>query len=171
MRGSKSMIGDGELLRLRTDGLSYKAIAALAGISRQAVHARLQKLQERKTVDAAPVLATGPVVADAALVRTYRGLMSTRAWNALVSWFDDKELTVGDVRALGVKLLHAHNLGPTSYKEICGLFGMTCEESPRDTVKAYAQASKLERRREPHENDGRAAEMRRRYADWGSSDE
>ena len=70
------------------------------------------------------------------------------------------------MRALGVKLLHAHNLGPTSYKEICGLFGMTCEELPRDTVKAYAQASKLERRREPHENDGRAAEMRRRYADW-----
>ena len=168
MTTRRAMIDDDDVLRLRAEGLTYQAIATLAGVTRQGVHARLRQLQQRresfKTLAETPVLATGPEADSATPLRAYRGLMSARAWNALAFWFGaDREPTVGDVRMLAKGLLRIQNFGARSYKEICALFGMACEDSSHAVLKAYAQFSKLERRREREEAQLEWEERRARF--------
>jgi hypothetical protein len=163
--GNRSAIGDDELLRLREEGLTYEAIATLAGISRQGVHDRLRRLRTRqKGTKTSPRFTTGPAVEDAALLRNYKGLMTVRAWNALVCWFGtDKEPTVGDLRALATGLMRIPNFGAKSYKEICELFGMTCKDSSHAVLRAYAQASRLKRRKALDDAQAAYATRRARF--------
>ena len=160
--GNRSAIGDDEVLRLREEGLTYEAIATLAGISRQGVHDRLRRLRARQgNAETLPRLATGSAVVDAALLRNYKSLMTVRAWNALACWFGaDKEPTVGDLRALATGLMRIPNFGAKSYKETCELFGMTSKNSSHAVLRAYAQASRLKRREAL--DDAQAAQATRR---------
>jgi DNA-binding Lrp family transcriptional regulator len=126
-------ISDDELLRLRAEGRSYQAIAALAGASRGWVRYRVRRLQRRKRtaqtkaeveVETWVKPATGLEADPATPIRAYMPLMSVRAWNALALRFGDREPTVGDVRELGTRLLRIPTFGSASYREVCGLFGM-----------------------------------------------
>jgi hypothetical protein len=139
-RPDSGAINDEELLRLRAEGWTYQAIAALAGVSRQVVYARFHRLQRRKRIDAETGVrpATGAEADPATPLRAYRPLMSARAWNALALWFGDREPTVGDVRALGKRLLRIPTFGSVTYREVCGLFGIPCEALPQKAMRDYA---------------------------------
>lgn len=128
-------LDDDELRRLRTEGLTYDAIAALAGVSRQGVALRLRKqgrggppilpdLPSAMPIDPPPT--TGALADPATPIRAFKPLLSVRAFNALmICGLGDG--TVADVRALGTQLLRTPNLGIKSFAELCGIFGIVCE--------------------------------------------
>jgi hypothetical protein len=82
--GNRSRLGDDEMRRLRDDGMSLQAIAALAGVSRQAVWDRLRKRTRKSSPgspepDPAELRAMGPE----APLWSYQPILSTSAFHTL----------------------------------------------------------------------------------------
>jgi hypothetical protein len=147
---SKCALDDDELRRLRAEGLSYRDIGALAGVTKQAICIRLRK-QPRGASSFAPFPppspATGALADGATPIRAYRPLLSLRAWNALVFWGRENG-TVADVRALGTGLLRAPNLGIVSFAELYAVFGVPCHLPPKiqSQVDAIVRSKKFQQK-------------------------